>query len=114
MIDDNLSTLLTNIWNMGDRDECSEKHVGYGLIAIACDRSWEDAIDYRRPWDTSASNVSAWGSISRLDALWKQVADLRKIVGHDEWDRAVRESRFSWYYESRMEDAVLRYAGFAE
>ena len=44
-----LERTLDAIWRMGDRDECSIKHTGYGLIALAFDRPWTEAVDYATP-----------------------------------------------------------------
>jgi hypothetical protein len=102
-----LNQMLNGIWRMGDRDECSIKHTGYGLIAIAFDRPWTDAVDYQRPWDSDVDAPPSWHG--RLDAKWAKVAALREKVGHDAWDAAVRDSDFQWYYQVRMDDAVQVY-----
>jgi len=102
-----LNQNLGSIWRMGDRDECSIKHVGYGLIAIAFDRPWTDAIDYRRPWDSS--DERSVGDEKNLAMRWQKVVDLREKVGHKAWDLAVRGSDYGWYYEVRMEQAMDEY-----
>lgn len=95
-----LNQTLNGIWRMGDRDECSIKHVGFGLIAIAFDRPWTDAIDYDRPWSSHTERPESWKK--RLDAKWQKVVSLRERVGHEAWDAAVRDSEFSDYYQYRM------------
>jgi|688.fasta_scaffold22041_12 ABC-type nitrate/sulfonate/bicarbonate transport system substrate-binding protein len=38
------------IWRLGDRDECSIKHIGHAMAALIVTGDWRKAIDYDAPW----------------------------------------------------------------
>lgn len=38
------------IWRLGDRDECSIKHIGHAMAALIVTGDWRDAVDYDAPW----------------------------------------------------------------
>ena len=40
---------LDQIWLMGDRDECSIKHIWYALCSIVSGDRWYEGIDYNHP-----------------------------------------------------------------
>ena len=95
-----LERTLNAIWRAGDRDECSIKHTGYGLIALAFDRPWTDAVDYATP---GGPGQDAGWYVSRLQKSWAKIAALREQVGHELWVEAVLSS----------EKATLRRFGYA-
>ena len=43
---------LDRIWLMGDRDECSIKHIWYGLCSIVSGDRWYEGIDYNHPGES--------------------------------------------------------------
>lgn len=45
-----MNNALNGIWRMGDRDECSVKHIGHATAALAMGRDWTDGLDYDKPW----------------------------------------------------------------
>jgi len=38
------------IWRLGDRDECSIKHIGHAMAALIVTGDWTKAVDYDAPW----------------------------------------------------------------
>jgi hypothetical protein len=48
---------LSVIYEMGDEDECSSKHIGYSLAAIVADNTWRDGVDYRDPSCANVFNI---------------------------------------------------------
>lgn len=64
---------LIDIYKMGDRDECSLKHIGHGMAALLAFDDWTQAIDYNRPTDGQFFRAEE----VKLDALW---ACVKKIV----------------------------------
>lgn len=64
---------LVDIYKMGDRDECSLKHIGHGMAALLAFDDWKQAVDYERPTDRELNRAEE----VKLDALW---ACVRKIV----------------------------------
>lgn len=75
--------ILDGIWRKGDRDECSVKHVNHGLAAIVTGGTWQDAVDYRRPWDSSEDRLKSWET--RIAKGWEKVQDTYDRLGHDEF-----------------------------
>ena len=54
-----LKSMFDGIWRMGDRDECSLKHVNHAVAAIVCGKSWRDGVDYASPASTSSA-LETW------------------------------------------------------
>lgn len=75
-----LKSMFDGIWRMGDRDECSLKHVNHAVAAIVCGKSWREGADYASPASTSFTH-SAWDA--RLAAKWEKVEALYMLVGRD-------------------------------
>jgi hypothetical protein len=65
-----LRRYLTDIWNMGDRDEMSWKHIGHGSAALLATDNWRECLDYRRPNERLTPE-----EYTKLDALWFMVKD---------------------------------------
>ena len=38
------------IWRLGDRDECSIKHIGHAIAALIVTGDWRKGVDYDTPW----------------------------------------------------------------
>jgi hypothetical protein len=65
-----LRRYLTDIWNMGDRDEMSWKHIGHGCAALLATDNWRECLDYRRPNERLTPE-----EYTKLDSLWFMVKD---------------------------------------
>lgn len=79
--------ILDGIWRKGDRDECSEKHVNHCLAAIVTGGTWQDAVDYKRPWHYDHEDNMEGGSSQETDLTrrWAKVQDTYDRLGHDEF-----------------------------
>ena len=102
---------LDAIWRLGDRDECSNKHIGHSLAAISFGKTWEDGVDYPTPWDQppatyvkSTGEFREWsprtlkGKQKKLRDAWFDIEDLRAEVGVPEFNAAITASRFHMYW----------------
>lgn len=65
-----LHRYLTDIWNLGDRDEMSWKHVGHGSASLLAFGTWRECLDYRRPNERLTPE-----EYTKLNALWFMVKD---------------------------------------
>jgi hypothetical protein len=88
-----LNRHIDAVWRMGDRDECSTKHIAHALAAMASgDGTWTDGVDYRRPW--SDLPASALGRAEkRLGGRWAQVEALRAEIGAEAFRETVLASK---------------------
>ena len=68
---------LIDIYKMGDRDECSLKHIGHGMAALLAFDDWKQAVDYNRPTDREFFRAEE----VKLDALWACVKKIVRQVG---------------------------------
>lgn len=68
---------LIDIYKMGDRDECSLKHIGHGMAALLAFDDWKQAVDYNRPTDKEFFRAEE----VKLDALWACVKKIVRQVG---------------------------------
>jgi hypothetical protein len=95
---------LAAIQHMGDADECSWKHAGWGMHALAHNRPWTDCLQYPFPWDESEESHqrNEW-RLPRLGDRWERLAALRVAVGHERWDAAARQSEAGDYYSIFMD-----------
>lgn len=73
-----LNRWLTDIFDLGDQDEMSWKHVGHGIAALLATDNWREAIDYSLP--DEESNLSPHQK-KKLNALWDCVADIMNKQG---------------------------------
>jgi hypothetical protein len=71
-----LNRYLSDIFDLGDRDEMSWKHIGHGCAALLATDNWRECLDYRR----SAERLTP-EEYTKLDALWFQVADIMNKKG---------------------------------
>tara|TARA_B100001287_G_C22685292_1_gene533022 strand:- start:5933 stop:6511 length:579 start_codon:yes stop_codon:yes gene_type:complete len=66
-----LEQRLDAIWNCGDRDEESIKHVLYGVGAILAERKWNEMEDYKcRDWPKYDKAVRSWGFVEQMLEHW--------------------------------------------
>jgi len=124
--------VLDGIWRMGDRDECSVKHIGWATAAIGAGLGWSDGLDYSRPWagaetwiktDRLGSDLAVpgaevfedWTIIpwtaetvamreKQLATKWAKVVKYRDTFGIERFDQMMRLTKFNWYYESFLPD----------
>lgn len=71
-----LNRYLSDIFDMGDRDEMSWKHIGHGCAALLATDNWRECLDYRRPNERLTPE-----EYTKLDALWHQVRDIMNKQG---------------------------------
>ena len=64
---------LLDIYNMGDKDECSIKHIGHGMASLLAFGTYKKADDYLKPTDRQMLRIEE----VKLDALWDCV---KKII----------------------------------
>ena len=95
-----VSQKLDSIWRMGDRDECSIKHIGHATAALAAGQHWTNGIDYPSPW--SSVDVPPRGAEDRLDEKWASVVNMRNDIGTVRFDEVMRETKFSHYHSQNL------------
>lgn len=66
-----LGNWLRMIWNAGDQDETSWKHLGHGFAALVNFGDWQKAQDYERPWMGSLPHMD-----TALNIWWSHIADI--------------------------------------
>lgn len=98
------------IWRMGDRDECSVKHVGHALAALTVGCDWSDGVDYGTPWGEPVTFYQGewreWPQstidqrMKQLGAKWAKVVALRDALGTEAFAQAVTASKFGIYADS--------------
>jgi hypothetical protein len=71
-----LNRWLTDIFNLGDCDEMSWKHVGHGMAALLATDNWREAVDYRLPDEVLFPEEE-----QKLEALWDCVKDIMNKKG---------------------------------
>ena len=71
-----LNRWLHDIYQLGDKDEMSLKHVGHGLASMLASGDWKKAIDYNQPKVKMTKHES-----QKLDALWSCVTDIMDKKG---------------------------------
>ena len=73
-----LNRWLTDIFDLGDKDEMSWKHVGHGMAALLATDNWREAIDYSLPNDPDSMFPEQH---DKLNALWDCVKDIMQKNG---------------------------------
>lgn len=111
-----IESTCDSIWRMGDRDECSIKHIGHALAAISHGKRWEDGVDYPTPWGEPVTYVKSRDELiewsedhtrqmeKRLAAAWSKVEHLRDEVGLAQFNAAVSASKFYMYWAQYNKD----------
>lgn len=89
---DSIIFVLDTIFDMGDQDEISIKHILHGLCSVHASGSWLHTVDYHFPNDETL--------LSHLDrriliSLWSIVENYFEENGEDAW-KAVCRSKFKW------------------
>jgi len=57
---------LLTIFQMGDRDEMSWKHLGHGVAALLAFGDWRQAVDYTVPGDpVNEERLASWWELIR-------------------------------------------------
>ena len=97
-----LAATLDSIWRMGDRDECSIKHIGHALAAIMAGKKWYDGADYVDPWGDGLTRDQR--TMDRLAAKWAKVQALHDDLGSAQFAEAVAASKFTGYPEAYLAD----------
>ena len=85
---------LSKIYDLGDRDECSWKHVGHGVASILAFDTWTELIDYTVPNDDGSFEDDE--DLNReLRYLWHSVeADIEEFGVQKFVDRTYLLSNF--------------------
>ena len=102
-----MNNALNGIWRMGDRDECSVKHIGHATAALAMGRDWTDGLDYDTPWptpvDPSPERIEAiQAQWKRLGERWAKVQAKRDAWGVDRFHEVMQATKFDWYHLSNL------------
>lgn len=103
-----MNAALDGIWRMGDRDECSVKHIGHATAALAAGKDWSEGVDYRTPWATPVDpNPALEKAIdqryAQLGKRWAKVQAKRDEWGTERFDEVMRETKFAWYHSQNLE-----------
>ena len=99
-----LSKMLDGIWRMGDKDECSIKHIYWSLAALLLNQTWKDVLDYETPWDDD-DEITEFVLEKRMNDLnekWKTITDKRDEWGIKRFMEIVKISKFA-FAEQYME-----------
>lgn len=83
-----LGNWLRLIFNAGDQDESSWKHLGHGFAALVHFGDWQLAKDYERPWMGSLPNME-----TALSIWWSRVGDIYKADPEATLEEAERLSK---------------------
>tara|TARA_R110000751_G_scaffold76832_1_gene154927 strand:- start:469 stop:858 length:390 start_codon:yes stop_codon:yes gene_type:complete len=81
-----LNQQLNAIWRLGDRDECSIKHVGHAMAALISCGDWTEAVDYTEPWGyyPHGETLEIQKRRETLAYRWGKVADtITRIDNHE-------------------------------
>ncbi len=96
----NLNQKLDSVWRLGDRDECSIKHIGHATAAMAAGSGWSDGVDYSTPWSGDDAHVSLQ---RRLEKQWEKVTKVRDEIGTERFDQVMRQTKFTWYHTQNLD-----------
>lgn len=110
------------IWRLGDRDECSIKHIGHAMAALIVTGDWKNAIDYDAPWGALGDgedfdyrffqDVYGWSRATmeqkhrELFEKWNKVIDTVKRIDNLERveKRVMPLAKHSFYILGYLED----------
>lgn len=109
-----LNLILDSIWRLGDRDECSIKHIGHGLAAINAGYTWREGIDYRTPWGITATwtgdGFREWTPAqiekaeAKLSVQWDKVTRMREEIGPVAFRDSINAGKFHFYANAYGEE----------
>jgi len=103
---ENIDSTLNLIYNLGDKDECSSKHLGHCLAAIASGKTHRQAVAYATPWggepDEGQEGVinEAWDIDEReavLEKYWEIIETEYNKVGEKEFHEIIEEFQEPYY-----------------
>ena len=102
----NIDKTLNLIYNLGDRDECSDKHIGHCLAAIASGKTYQDVVAYKTPWKNMSNYVNkdeyewvAKGKSKRLKSYWKTIQEEYQNLGQAVFHEIIEEFQEPFYFE---------------
>lgn len=128
-----MNAALDGIWRMGDRDECSIKHIGHATAALAAGKGWAEGVDYSTPWagDEDWLNLEAYNRLypngrdgvqifedwaiipwveqrkqmqyAQLGKRWAKVQAKRDEWGTERFDQVMQATKFAWYHTQNLE-----------
>ncbi len=75
-----IDTILKKIYNMGDRDECSYKHILHGLTALYWLGSWKKMEDYTTPGCFQ----------EKVEPYWDEIAEIFEKVGKEKFNKIIK------------------------
>ena len=93
---------LDSIWRMGDKCECSMKHIFWGLAALMRNLNWKDGIDYPTPWGEDKDNIVRLHfpyKLKRWEKMWNKVTAKRDNWGTEKFTEVVKLSKFEFAVE---------------
>lgn len=96
---------LEQIFELGDRDECSWKHLGHGIASILAFGTWERLIDYTVPNDDGSFDEDET-LLQELKQLWLGVELEIETLGVQEF--VDRSSHFANYFKFMYVDTIYR------
>lgn len=85
---DRINRTLNAIWRLGDRDECSIKHVGHSTAALMNGATWTEAVDYRRPWNRGDETPR---KEKKLAESWAKIEAIRDQIGTGRFQTIVED-----------------------
>ena len=99
-----LTKSFNSIWRMGDKCECSIKHIRWAIAALARGLKWKDGMDYPTPWATDDDNhANQWLPIAKklLAKKWDKITAKRDLWGAEKFWEICKLTDFSneFYYE---------------
>lgn len=126
-----MNAALDAIWRLGDKDECSIKHVCHATAALAAGRDWSEGLDYARPWGAdetwiktenlhspapaNAQVFEEWTIIPWSDQIkamrekqlaqkWAKVQAKRDEWGAERFHEVMKATKFAGYHTAYFED----------
>jgi hypothetical protein len=100
-----IDSALNLIYNLGDKDECSDKHLGHCLAAISSGQTHRQAVAYATPWNSEWDEEEdigdgVWDTDVRrisLGKYWQIIQDEFNKIGQTEFHEIVEELQEPYY-----------------
>lgn len=102
----NIDDALNLIYNLGDKDECSDKHLGHCLAAITSGKTHREAVAYAYPWhsgkwdEEGGLSNEAWDIDERkiaLEKYWQVIETEYFNNGQTDFQEIVEELQEPYY-----------------